>query len=163
MSHKRLLGLAVLFMLFALPVSASMVSFLVVETGLNEDSVSMPYTGLWEGGLMEAFFDAGHIVTNSPAARMKIRPAQDISGVVEEDYREAISGGAEYFILGFLEFQNRGGRAIPVGIALKLYRTDSKKLVFEQNFPAGSGKDNNEEYQIAQNAGRTIISRLKDR
>jgi len=163
MVHKRLFGLAVMLLLLAFPASAFMVSFLVVETGLNEEAAHMPTTDLWEGGLMDAFFDAGHIVTNSPAARMDKRPAQDLSGFVEEDYKEAVSGGAEYFILGFLEYQNREGRPIPVRMALKLYDTDTKKLIFEQNFPAGSGKDNSEEYKIAQNAGWTLASKIKDR
>jgi len=163
MIHKRLLSLAALIMLFSFPVSASMVSFLIVETGLSEETAYMPQTGLWEGGLMDAFFDAGHIVTNSPAARMQKKPAPDISGLVEEDYQDAVSGGADYFLLAFLEYQNRADRSIPVRITLKLYKTDSKKLIFEQNFPAGTGKDLDEEYKIAQNAGRAIIPHLKDR
>ena len=163
MPHKRFLGLAVLLMVLTFPLSASMVSFLVVETGINEEAISVPYTNLWEGGLMDVFFDAGHIVTNSPAGRMEKRPSQDISGFVEEDFRDAVSGGADYFVLAFLEFQKRGERAVPVRITLKLYKTDTKRLIFEQNFPAGSGENYDEEYKIAQNAGRTIISQLKGR
>ena len=163
MSHKRFFGLAAMILLFTFPLSASMVSFLVVETGLPEGAVSLPYTGLWEGGLMDVFFDAGHIVTNSPAARIEKRPARDLSGLLEDDYRAAVSGGAEYFILAYLDFSRRGERAVPVTMTLKLYKTDSQKLIFEQNFAAGSGKDNNEEYKIAQNAGRTIIQHLKER
>lgn len=163
MIHKRFLSLAVLSLLFAIPASASMVSFLIVETGLKEEAAYMPQTGLWEGGLMDAFFDAGHIVTNSPAARMQKRPAVDISGVVEEDYRDAVSGGADYFLLAFIEYQNHTERSIPVKITLKLYRTDSKRLIYEQNFPAGSGINNDEEYKIAQNAGRAVVPHLKDR
>ena len=163
MLNKNLLLFAVLLVLFAFPASASMVSFLLVETGLNEEAVSTPYTGLWEGGLMDVFFDAGFIVTNSPVARIEKKPARDISGLVEEDYREAIEGGAEYFVLGYLEYQNKGGKILPARISLKLYKTDSQKLIYEQNFPAGSGKDYDEEYLLAKNAGRTIISKLKDR
>ena len=161
MKYKHLAAMAVL-LLFSFPVSASMVSFLVVETGLNEEAEFMPYTGLWEGGLMDAFFDAGFIVTNSPAARMEKKPARDISGLVEDDYIDAVNGGAEYFILCFLEYQYRGGEFNPIGLALKLYKTDSKKLIYERNFPAGSGIDLDDEYKIAQNAGRAIISQVKD-
>ena len=163
MSHKRLLSLAAMVLLFAFPISASMVSFMVVETGLNEEAVSVPYTGIWEGGLMDVFFDAGHIVTNSPSTRIQKRPVRDFIGLLEDDYMEAVSGGAEYFILAYLEFKSSGGRAVPVRVTLKLYKTDSQRLVFEQNFAAGSGKDNNEEYRIAQNAGRIMIPHLKDR
>ena len=162
MKYKHLALMAALLLVLSFPVSASMVSFLVVETGLNEEAAYMPYTGLWEGGLMDVFFDAGFIVTNSPAARMEKKPARDISGLVEDDYIDAVNGGAEYFILAFLEYQNRGGQMSPVGIALKLYKTDSKRLIYEKNFPAGSGIDLDDEYKIAQDAGRTIISQVKD-
>jgi len=162
MVHKRQFGLAIVMIFLAFPVSAYMLSVLLVETGLNEEAPSMPFVGLWEGALMDTFFDAGHIVTNSPAARMGKKPANDFSGFVEEDYNDAVSGGADFFVLGFLEYQNRGGRTLPVLIEIKLYDTDSKKLVFEQSFPAGSGRDNNEEYQVAKNAGLKIISQLKD-
>ena len=160
MLTKRLLGVAALLLLMAFPASAFMVSFMVVETGLGEEASSV-YAGLWEGGLMEAFFDAGHIVTNAPATRLPGKPANDLSGFLEDDFNDAVSGGAEYFILGYLEYQvNRG--AIPVGMELKLYKTDSRKLLFEHKFPAGSGKDVREEIQIARNAGLTIISQMKD-
>jgi len=163
MIKKRLFGLAAMFLLLAFPVSAFMVSVLVVETGLSEEASSMPYAGLWEGGLMDAFFDAGHIVTNSPAARMEKKPSQIFTGFLEEDYNDAVSGGAEYFILCFLEYQNRGGVVSPVRMDLKLYKTDSRRLVYEQNFPVGSGKNNDEEFQLAKKAGLTIISQIKDK
>ena len=162
MVYKRLLGLVAVFLLLAFPASALMVSILVVETGISEDVPSMPYAGLWEGGLMDAFFDAGHIVTNSPAFRLERKPAQDLGVFVEDDYNEAIAGGAEYFVLCFLEYQRRGNSVRPVGIELKLYKTDSNRLVYQQSFPAGSGRNNNDEYQIARNAGRTVASQLKD-
>ena len=160
MNIKRLGGMAALLMLLAFPASASMVSFLLVETGLNEEVSSGQYTSLWEGGLMAAFFDAGHIVTNSPILRMEKRPDRDLSGKVASDFDEAVDGGVEYFVLGFLEYQIQGGGAVPVGIVLKLYNADSKKLVCEERFPVGTKKNLDEEYIFAQNAGRIIISHL---
>ena len=160
---KRLGSLAVLLVLLAFPVSASMVSFLLVETGLRENAPNNQFSGLWEGGLMAAFFDAGHIVTNSPIVRMETRPPNDISGAVEKDFSEAIAGGADFYVLGFMEYQAMGNRLVPVSIALKLYNTASRSLVFEQNFPAGSGRSNDDEFRLAQNAGRVIISHLEGR
>ena len=163
MFYKRLAGMAVLFVLLAFPVSASMVSFLLVETGLNDDIPSGQYASVWEGGLMDAFFDGGHIVTNSPVARMKDKPKEALSGLVKDDLDEAVNGGAEYFLLGFLDYQVQAGKAIPTGIVLKLYQADSQKLVYEQKFPAGTGKNLDEEYQFAQNAGRIFTSHIEDR
>lgn len=162
MVYKRLGGIAVLFVLIAFPASASMVSFLLVETGLTEDSQSQ-YTSVWEGGLMAAFFDGGHIVTNGPIMRMKDKPKTDLSGPVNDDFNEAVNGGAEYFLLGFLEYRIQAGKVVPAGIVLKLYQTDSRQLIYEQQFPVGTGKNLDEEYQFAQNAGRMFTSHVEDR
>ena len=161
--NYKLLWCIVLLVVLIFPASASMVSFLVVETGLNEGIPVTQFGTLWEGGLMASFFDAGHIVTNSPILRMLEKPEQDLTGSVRNDFNDAITGGAEYFILGFLNYNLQGGTSNPVDILVKIYRTDSQELIYEQNFPAGRGRNQNEEYQFALNAGRIIISQIKDR
>jgi len=150
--------MAVLLLLLVFPASASMVSFLVVETGLNGEA-NTQYGSLWEGGLMAAFFDAGHIVTNCPIARMEKRPEKDISGNIGNDFFEAAINGAEYFVLCYLEFRDA---SVPNAIAVKIYNIHAEKLIFERSFPAGTGKGLSEEYQIAQNTGRVIVSNIKD-
>ena len=159
--YKRLGSMAAALMLLAIPASASMVSFQLVETGLNDSASSGQYSRLWESGLMSAFFDAGYIVTSSPITRMENTPAP--GSFIVESLNEAAEGGASYFILGFIEYNTQRGRALPVGIVLKVYDSNSRQLIYQQNFPAGSGRDNNEEMQLAQNAGRLIISHMKDR
>jgi len=160
MNNKRLISIAVLLLVLVFPASASMVSFLVVETGLSEETVSQ-YGSIWEGGLMEVFFDAGHIVTNSPIARMEKRPAEDLSGYIGIDFYEATRGGADYFILGFLEFQNKDAH-VPNAMVIKIYNTDTGKLIFERSFPAGTGRNMGEEFQMARDVGQDIISNIKD-
>jgi hypothetical protein len=163
MIHKRLGGAALLSVLLTFPASASMVSFLLVETGLSEGAQSSQYSSVWEGGLMDVFFNAGHIVTNLPIARMEKKPAQELSGQVEGDFHEAVYGGADYFVVGFLEYQNQGPRTAPTSISLKLYSAATGNLVFEQGFPAGTGRNLDDEYRLAQNAGRVIVSHLQER
>jgi len=163
MDNKRLWGIALLLIFLAFPAFASTVSLLLVETGLSEEFNRTEQTIVWEDGLLSAFFDAGHIVTNSPILRMERRPAQDITGPVKNDLDDALLGGADYFILGYLEYRVIEENAIPFRMAVKIYTTDSQKLVYENNYPAGSGKSNNEEYQYALNAGRSIIPHIKDR
>ena len=163
MMHKRYCILAVIFFLFIFPASASMVSFLVVETGIDEDLPQNQISTIWESGLMAAFFDAGYIVTDSPVTRIEKRPQVDLSGAIASDFSEAAGYGAEYFVLGFIEYQNQGGRAIPVGISLKLYKIDSKTLIFERNFPVGTARSPAEEHKLAQDAGQVIISHLPEK
>jgi len=160
MDYKRLINIAVLFLLLAFPASASMVSFLVVETGLSEE-VNTQYGSIWEGGLMEVFFDAGHIVTNCPIARIENRPENDISGSIGNDFFEAAVNGAEYFVLCYLEFQNKS-RSVPNAMVIKIYNINAQKLIYERSFPAGTGRSLGDEYQTALNTGRTIVSAIKD-
>ena len=101
----RFAVLLAVFLLFTFPVSASMVSFLMVETGIGEETSAGQYSSLWEGGLMDVFFDAGHIVTNSPVTRMEKIPSEEISGRMEVEFYEALYSGADFFIVGFLEYQ----------------------------------------------------------
>ena len=150
--------MSVLLLLLVFPASASMVSFLVVETGLGEGT-NTQYGSIWEGGLMEVFFDAGHIVTNCPIARMDKKPENDISGAIGNDFFEAAVNGAEYFVLCYLEFKDR---SVPNAMVIKIYNINAQKLIFERSFPAGTGKSLNDEYQVAQNAGRIIVSNVKD-
>ena len=161
MMRKRNCILAAIFFLCIFPVSASMVSFLVVETGISEDLPLNQISTIWESGLMAAFFDAGHIVTDSPVTRIEKKPQVDLSGTIASDFSEAAGYGAEYFVLGFIEYENQGGRAVPVGISLKLYKIDSKKLIVERNFPVGTAKSPAEEHKLAQDAGAAIISHLQ--
>jgi hypothetical protein len=163
MKHKFLGCMAVLLVLLVFPASASMVSFLIVETGLNEGMQSSLYGSLWEDGLMASFFDAGHIVTNSPILRMEQKPPQDFTGTIKADFDDAVLGGAEYFILCLLDHQVQGRRAVPVNITIRTYRTDTRELIFEQIFPVGRGRSENEELRLAQSAGSILVSRIKDR
>ena len=160
---KRFLFTALLFMLLTFSASASMVSFLVVETGLNDGILgSQSSSRIWEEGLMAIFFDAGHIVTNNPILRMdKPVPAEIRGTVVEYDFDEAVMGGADYIILGFLEYEIQGIRAVPARMNIKIYTTVPEELIHEQVFPVG--RTSAEETQIVRNAGRTIISYIKER
>ena len=163
MDCKRLLCIALLLMLLTFSSSASMVSFLVVETGLH-NGISGPQSSsrLWEEGLMAIFFDAGHIVTNNPILRLDTQVPAEIRGtIVEYDFNEAIMGGAEYVVLGFLEYEVQGARAVPLRMNIKIYSTVPEELVHEQVFP--TGRNTGEENQMVRNAGRTIISYIKER
>ena len=163
MSFKRFLGIALLFMLLTFSASASTVSFLVVETGLN-DGISGPQSSsrLWEEGLMAFFFDAGHIVTNNPILRMDKQVPTEIRGtIVEYDFNEAVMGGADYVVLGFLEYETQGNGVVPVRMNIKIYTTVPEELVYEQAFPVG--RNSSEDNQLVRSAGRIISSHIKER
>ena len=164
MNFKRLGSTIALIIILAFPAYPTMVSFLLVEIGLNESPALPEQTLLWEGGLMHAFFDSGYIVTNSPVTRMRERPAVCLSGVVEADFNDAIEGGAEYFVLGFISYHIQGGRPTPVGIEIKLYDTLTREVIYQNTFPAGAGGVNlRAEEQIARDAGQVISAQIGNR
>lgn len=162
-SCKRLSIIAVLIALLAFPASASTVSFLLVETGISEGGVNGQHSRLWESGLMSVFFDSGFIVTSSPITQMQTRPAMDLSGEIGETFNEAINGGADYFIVGIIEYNVYGGRVAAQRVSVQIYDSNSRQLIYEQSFPAGTGRNENEEFALAKSAGRLIISHIRGR
>jgi hypothetical protein len=160
---KRLSVLVLLLGLAGFPLHASMISFLVVETGLVEGNNAGEYSTLWEDSLMSAFFDAGHIVSNGSILRLEKSPSKVFPDEVEDDYYEAAAGGADYFVLALLEYKNQNGKYTPSGISVRIFTVESTELVYQQNFPAGTGASLREESTKAREAARAIIPHLKDR
>jgi hypothetical protein len=140
-----------------------MVSVLVVETGLEQETVVKDYSTLWEDGIMGVFFDAGYIVTNGSLIRLGTDQVKEFPDEAQLDFYEASEGGADYFVLALLEYKNQNGTFKPSGISLKLYSTSPRRLIYEQWFPAGQGADNQEEHARAREAAGVLISHIKDR
>jgi len=138
-----------------------MVSFLVVEAGLLPGSEAAEYSNVWEGGLMGAFFDAGHIVSNSPVMRIEKLSASTLPAEVKRDYADAYTGGADYFILAVLEFKLQDRRAKPYEIHIRIFTTNTEQLIYENRFPAGNGINLQDEYLKAQETARTVAAQLE--
>jgi len=140
-----------------------MVSFLLVETGTGEEVSGSQHSRIWESGLMAAFFDSGYIVTNGPIIWMEQKPETALSGEIGASFNKAVTGGADYFVVGFFEYSVQEGRAVPSAVVVYVYDSSSRQLIYQRSFSAGEGRNAAEETQIAQNAGRAVISRIKDR
>jgi hypothetical protein len=156
---KRL-GIMVLFMIFlVLPLSASMVSFLVVEEGVRPGVQAGDYSTAWEDGLMGAFFDAGHIVSNSPVLRIERLSDGELPPELNVDYREAYEGGADYFLIAVLEYRPQETK--PYSVCIKIFTTLSQRLIYEQRFPAGTGVNSRDEYNKALETARIVVAQLR--
>jgi hypothetical protein len=160
MMIKRIGALVLFSALLAFPLSASMVSFLVIETGLEPENNAGEYSSLWEDGLMGIFFDSGHIVSNGTVLRLEKKPTKDFPDEALADFLEASEGGAEYMVMALLEYKNFNGKYRPSGVSLRIFSVSPKKLVYQQQFPTGASADLREEYIRAQEAARAIISHL---
>ena len=163
---RKSLGITVfLWVFFIFPLSASMVSFMVIETGLHPESHGGNYSTVWEDALMGVFFDEGFIVSNSPVMRMNRFPEDVLPQEIQGDFFDAYRGGAEFFILVLLEFVAQGGLIRPHGALVRVLRTGEHTgdLIYEQHIPAGTGTGIRDEFIRAQETGKILAAHIKDR
>jgi hypothetical protein len=169
--------------------SAAMVSFLVVETGLAEESARPQSSLLWENGLMDVFFDAGHIVSNAPIMRIPEKTTEKLPDPVRSELDEARNGGADYFILVLLEYPASAAGGIPGSDAasspasgdtgasggnpvfagkpekvyMRIFSVSNETLVYETACAGTTRLDANEELiEVKKNAAK-LIPQLKRR
>jgi len=140
-----------------------MVSFLVVEEGIRPGTDAGNYSSVWEDGLMSAFFDAGHIVSNSPIMRIEQLSQQELPNEIKIDYTDAERGGADFFIVAVLAFNTQDRRARPESIIIKIFTTGTQQLIFTQQFPAGQGSNLQDELSKARNIAGYIAAQITER
>jgi len=147
--------LAGLFMGFiaVFPLNAANISFLVMEAGQNKEDPTGQYPILWENGLLEIFFEAGHIVTNFPITQIAGKPADGIPNEAKEDFQEARTGGMDFFLVGIVDYAQSG-------VSLRLFSTKSSKMIQEQKYKVTSFKSTKEEYENIKAAVSKMAARL---
>jgi hypothetical protein len=132
------------------------VSLQVMETGRESE-----YSRLWENSLMNAFFEAGFIVSNLPAMRVE-NPVPEMSGAAPVWLEDAQDAGMAYAVLLVLEYQ--GGNARP-HVRARVYRTRDGALLGERDFgnPGAEGAfaASREENARAASAARGLIALLQ--
>ncbi|MDR3171439.1 MAG: hypothetical protein LBU17_07410 [Treponema sp.] len=160
---KRLAMVLFLSVFLMLPLSAAMVSFLVIETGRRENIPVHELTDLWENGLMDAFFEAGHIVSNAPIMRLAIKPDKDLPDEAQGDLREALAGGSEFLILALLDYESSSGGGVEKlqGVSLRLFRTKPYKLVFTQQYSGAVSGSSKEALAAIKKAAQVLISHVR--
>ena len=163
-SRGPLLGLLVCGLL-AIRLEAATVSFLVIETGLPEEVGTSQHSGMWESGLLDVFFEAGHIVSNAPVRRLARLPAETFPEEARADLAEAVEGGAEYFILALLDYPAPTSEAIqqPRQVSLRVFKTNPQKLLYEQRYADKPSATLDDEYTNLKKAVRGLTAHLQDR
>ncbi|MDR3300909.1 MAG: hypothetical protein LBT01_00070 [Spirochaetaceae bacterium] len=113
---------------------AANISFMVIETG-GAALAAKGMAELWEDGIMDVFFDAGHIISN---ARTKKIPAQPTKEEFPEealrDFQDADEGSSEYFIIAFLNYGDTitTEATAPESVNLRLYKVAPYKFLMEK-------------------------------
>ena len=150
------LGYAVLVLS---PLSAATVSVLVVESGLPGGAKSPESSFLWETGIMDVFFDAGHIVCNAPIVRMDETPKEKLPPEVRSELYDARDGGADYFVIALLEYRN--GLEKPAAVYLRVFSVTDGALLYEStNGWNATRKGAREELNEVKQTARKLVPEL---
>jgi len=141
MPGKPLAAGICMFVLAVSGIHATGVSFLVLETGLPLDSAASQYSTMWENGLLEVFFDSGHIVSN--ASRIRLLDGVSTEGLppeAEKDYEDARIGGMDYFLVAIVDHPSHN-------VSLRLFSTRSRDLLAEKAHEGGIAINSREEHE----------------
>jgi hypothetical protein len=168
MALKRLAICGIFTVLLAVSAQGATVSFLVIETGLHEETPIFESSRIWENAMMGVFFDTGHIVSNSPILRLSEEEQEE---EMPEDawnaIQEAMDGGAEFFVIATLDYQHPprvlGPDPQPRAISIRLFRTNPFSFVYAQDYSVQSKITAKDEFINAMSAAKTITARLNDK
>jgi len=150
--YRILTGL--LMGIFAAPVlCAANISVLVMESGENRESAEARYPVLWENGLLEIFFDAGHIVTNSPKVQIDGKFEDDFPAEAKKEFDNAREVGMDYFLVALIDYSTSV-------VVMRLFDIRSTKKVLEQKYKASTFRNSKDEYDKIKAAIRVMAAQL---
>jgi hypothetical protein len=178
MFNLRMFSGFFLFAALALPVSAANLNVVVVETGVsgaeNITIGAFEASSLWENSFLDVFFEAGHIVSNSPVLRLARLGAKDFPGKespnkefppeMSIELEDAAAGGADFFIIALLAYPpgTVDRRAKPEQVSLRVYKARPYSFVYEGNKSLGAPVQPEAEGEQAKRLIRGLIPHLKD-
>jgi hypothetical protein len=151
--HFFCLPQCALFMVLLLaltgPLFAANVSFIVLESG-KAASASRNTATIWEDGIMEVFFNNGHIISNAKSKKIPLFPKEELPEEALRDFQDADSGGSEYFMVALLNYSDDGSEeyATPKSVTIRIYAVSPYKFIAEKtmddkNKSLGVGKNKN--------------------
>jgi len=111
-------------------VEASMISFIVIETGLPQEAERNYHSVNMENALLDVFFDEGHIVCNFPILRLETRPSGDfLQSTAHSMEEDAMNAGVDYIVLAQLDYSSS---ATPGEISFLVYKIRGRVKVLER-------------------------------
>jgi hypothetical protein len=167
MGSKKIAAL-LLSALIGVPVPAATVSFLIVETGLPPEAGANEHSSLWESGLLDVFFDAGHIVSNAPILRLNGKFEKELPEKARTDIDEAAEGGMDYFIIAVLNYpppeipETETAGKKPEQVSLKLFTTSPCRLLFERLCDKKQLMSMDDEFLWVKQEVKRLLSQIND-
>jgi len=157
--------LALLIILTGLmPLTAATVSVLVIQTGLPSETGLNPSASVWESGVMDAFFDAGYIVSNAPILQLDKASGSQLPLEARQEFEEARLGGADFFVVVHLDYPASvevPGQEQNKSVFIAVFSVSTGELLHETSMSTRSWGNPNEEFLIAKQNTGNIILRLR--
>jgi hypothetical protein len=167
---KQLLTLGFILLGF-MPLAATTVSVLVIETGRPAAAELGPAATVWESGVMDAFFDAGYIVINVPILRLKETPRSGLPREALVEFETARREGSDLFVVVHLSYLSSGknpSNKNPFNIEeqaktvfMAVFDISTDELLFETSIGVNNLRNPVEEFKIAKQNMGNIIRRIK--
>jgi hypothetical protein len=140
--------------------SAANVSLMVMETGDG----SGKWNGLteWESGMMDVFFDAGHIVSSAKDLMLGKEPAT-LPPQVYDEMNEAVSGQFDYFVVVTVNIPKAKEPGQIGKITMQLFNIDLQpaKLIYSDLYTWVKGSKARPVYFNAQKAAERLVPYLR--
>jgi hypothetical protein len=167
---KQFLALGFILLGF-MPLAATTVSVLVIETGRPSATVLGPAASVWESGVMDAFFDAGYIVINVPTLRLKEVPRSGLPREARVEFETAQREGSDLFVVVHLSYSGSSQNPLnnnPFNIEkqvktvfMAVFDVFTGELLFETSIGVNNMKNPIEEFRVAKQNMGNIIRQLK--
>ena len=156
---KKLYLALILGFLGFISLEAATVSVLVVEAGLPSDNGCTISAEIWESGMMDAFFDAGHIVSNAPCQQItafSYDTSNPLPSELNSEFDQARIGGADFFVFVVLNYMD-GDYDNPKEIIIRVFRVSSGELLYETRTTSKIWGTSEEEFlDVKQSAGKIV-------
>jgi hypothetical protein len=140
--------------------AAATVSIMVIETGGWADT-GTGAASLWESGMMDVFFDTGHIVSNAPALRISTADNEILLEKTRRSFEEAYESGADYFVITQLDYVGGEftGNQKPERVSLRVYKLHPYSVLYDKNYDADFPVS--EIFSNAKNAAMILVPYLR--
>ena len=133
----------------------SMVSFYIVEAGLDENNENARQGIVWENAFLDVFFEAGHIVSNAPILRMRTIPQGDLLRTVAYDVLDDRGGGIEFVIIALLDYGNNA--MTPRNVVFYVYNAMTREKVLEREIQGRAYRNSREEFDDIKSMARGLV------
>lgn len=144
----------------ALNVEAAMVSFFIIETGISQEDQRSAHSEQWENAFLDVFFEAGHIVSNSPMLRLEKKPSDEIQKLAKDDIKEAGETGSDYFLVAQLDYLS--GSKTPGDISIVLFKITPYGKVTEKRITGKTYKSAKDEIDDLKLIARGFLPLIKN-